>query len=183
MRFIVLGPFRVPLIPGKRRIAFAKLDHVYEEAREEAAARELDFDKAVGLYVLCLRPSKSARMWPYYVGQACRQTLLKRSFQKQDKVRKYNEILSYCGYKRASVWVFFIPLVTDGGRLVRKGTRQALIDQAEYTLIGLARETHDDFWNVAHRRGMDALEVEGLVNSKKRVAKAAKILNAAFKRE
>jgi hypothetical protein len=121
-------------------------------------------------------------MWPYYVGQACGQTLLKRAFQKQDKVQKYNDILAYCGYSRASVWVFFLPLVTENGRLVRKGTRQALIDQAEYTLIGLARETHDDFWNVAHRRGMDALEVEGLVNSVTRVSKSAKLLSAVFER-
>lgn len=180
MRFGVSGPYRVPTIVRKREIDFDQIAQVYRQARRRAALDEYEFDKAIGLYVLGLSPAGTSKSYPYYVGQACKQYLVKRSFQRCDKLDKYYDIMQNCGYTKAAPIVYFLPLFTASGRLARLGAHQDLIDKAEYTLIGLARSANVDLWNVIHRVGMDALQVDGLVNSVPRAGKSANSIAAMF---
>lgn len=97
-RFAALGPFVVPakLRYKKRVVDFDHArDAVFEQANEQARKKLgiANIEDAVGCYIFALKPSGGKTVWPYYVGQACRQTLHRRLFQKSDKPRKYNEIM------------------------------------------------------------------------------------------
>ncbi len=173
LRFPALGPYRVPMVRGRRRIDFELArDSVFAEAIPEADCRfGIDLKKAVGCYIFGLAPSQ--RLYPYYVGQACRQTIYRRLFQETDKPGLYNDILTRCGYKRATPFVFLLPLLTRGGWAARLGSNQRVINNAEHTLIGLARAANWDLWNLKHRAGMDAFYIDGAFNSDRRVSGSA----------
>ncbi len=169
LRFASLGPFAVPFVKGKRKIDFdIARDRVFSQAVPEAKKLlGIDLYEAIGCYIFCLKPS--GRSYPYYVGQACRQTLYHRVFQPTDKPKKYNEILSESGYKKGKAEIYILPLLTRSGRLAKLGTNGRIIDMAEYTLIGLARAANYDLWNVKHRTGMDAFTIDGAFNSNNRI--------------
>lgn len=180
MRFAALGPYRVPVSCSRNAIEFDKCDEVFGLADAEMQERfQRDVRNAIGCYVLALRPSGSKRDWPYYVGQACRQTFYKRVFQKQDKEEKFNSIVRESGYKKASVQLYLFPLLTSTGRLARLGSNTSLIDRAEFALIGLGRSANEDLWNIKHRIGMDAFEIDGAFNSAART-QAARRVRAMF---
>jgi hypothetical protein len=180
-RFATLGPYDVPVMTkGKRRLVdFDSVGKVFDLASGDAQTRlGFDLEQAIGCYVIALSPSGSSKVIPYYVGQACRQTLRKRVFQKTDKPAKYNDILSYSGYERAKLVMFLFPLLTPSGRLARKKSNQRTIDVAEYTLIGLARRQNEDLWNLKHKVGMDAFTIDGVYNTHGPLDGSAKLARA-----
>jgi hypothetical protein len=165
LRFAPLGPFKVPFIKGKRRLDFDFARDAVFSSAESVAEQDMNIDiySAIGCYVFCLKPS--VRTYPYYVGQACKQTLYSRVFQTSDKPTKYNEILDECGYERGTAQIFLLPLLTRSGRLAKLGSNGRAINNAEHTLIGLARAANYDLWNVKHRTGMDSFTIDGAFNS------------------
>lgn len=173
LRFPVFGPYWIPRISRRRKIDFDRArDDVFEEANPEARTRfGIDLTKAVGCYIFGLATTQ--RLYPYYVGQACRQTLYRRVFQETDKPALYNDILARCGYERVSPFVFLLPLLTRGRSAARLGSNQRIINNAEHTLIGLARAANWDLWNLKHRAGMDAFYIDGAFNSDRRVSGSA----------
>lgn len=167
-RFAVLGPFKVPTGRyGRRRVVdFEAACGKVFDAAEEQVRQKLgleDVRNAVGCYVFALKPSKTLRFWPYYVGQSCRQTLAARIFQRTDKPRIYNEILNE--YRKAAAYIYLLPLLTPGDRFARKGKNQRLIDNAEYALIGMALNANPDLWNIQHRMQMEAFSIDGTPQS------------------
>ncbi len=163
-RFAVLGPFPIPLKRYRRRrvVDFELATEQVFEAAEEQARQKLgvsDVHNAIGCYVFALKPSGGKVVWPYYVGQACRQTIAKRLFQKSDKPKKYNDILRE--YSRATSYVYLLPLLTPSGKFARIGTNQNRIDNAEYALIGMALRVNYSLWNIKHRVALESFSIDG----------------------
>lgn len=170
-RFATLGPFLVPRKKGVdgREIDFSCATAQVFDAAEDQANRKLeisDIRNAIGCYVFALKPPGGQVIWPYYVGQACKQTLAKRLFQRSDKPKKYNEILQE--YNRAAAYVYLLPLITPSGRLAKLGTNQRFMDQAEFALIGMALRVNRNLWNVKHRSGMESFGIDGTPQSTRR---------------
>lgn len=103
-RFAALGPFAVPLKKYKkyRLIDFDAVGEVFEEAERECKKRLgiSGVSDAIGCYILALKPPGGQKVWPYYVGQTCGQTLATRVFQKQDKVAKYKGIMKSISWQQ-----------------------------------------------------------------------------------
>ena len=170
-RFAVLGPFPVPLKRHRRRrvVDFDRATaHVFGLAEQQARSklRLSALDEAIGCYVFALKPSGGQVIWPYYVGQSCRQTLQTRLFQTKDKPAIYNAILKE--YDRAAAYVYLLPLLTPGGRFARLGSNQTRIDNAEHALIGMALRVNYSLWNVKHRVAMEAYTIDGTPQSGRR---------------
>jgi hypothetical protein len=111
--------------------------------------------------VFGLSPPGSPKTRPYYVGQACHQTLFTRVFQPTDKPGVYNGILGQ--YERATPFVYLLPLLTPSGRLAALGAGSTArrIGLAEHELIGMALRSNPDLWNVQHRVAMESFVIEG----------------------
>ena len=170
-RFAVLGPFRTPTTKrrGKRVIDFAQAtDTVFRDAETQAVQKlgVSDIRGAVGCYVFALKPSGGQVIWPYYVGQSCRQTLSRRVFQQTDKPKTYNAILGE--YERAIPYLYLLPLLTPRGKLARVGTNQGKIDDAEQALIGMALRVNYSLWNIKHRAAIEAFSIDGTPTSGRR---------------
>lgn len=170
-RFAVLGPFAVPLKRFRRRrvVDFDSATLSVFEAADEQGRNKLSISgigQAIGCYVFALKPSGGQVIWPYYVGQACRQSLQTRLFQLSDKPRTYNAILRE--YERAAAYVYLLPLLTPAGRLARLSSNQARIDHAEHSLIGMALRVNYSLWNVKHRAAMEAYTIDGTPQSGRR---------------
>jgi hypothetical protein len=163
-RFAVLGPFRVPIrtVRNRRIVDFDSAANAVFDAAEEQCRIKLGITgirRAIGCYVFALKPSKTLRFWPYYVGQSCRQTLAQRVFQSTDKPTLYKEIVNE--YRRAAAYFYLLPLLTEGARFARVGTNQQLINKAEYALIGMALNANPDLWNIKHRMQMESFSIDG----------------------
>ncbi len=176
-RFAALGPFKVPtkLRYRKREIDFdLARDAVFEQAAEQAQLKLkiANITDAVGCYIFSLKPPGGPTVWPYYVGQACRQTLHQRLFQKSDKPKKYNEIMRE--YNKAGAYVYLFPLLTGAGNLAKLGANQKIIDRAEFSLIGMALQVNYSLWNVKHRVGMERFTIDGTPQSARRDTTPAK---------
>ena len=170
-RFAVLGPFPVPLKRFRRRrvVDFGRATtHVFDLAERQCRQKLglAGVADAVGCYVFAMKPSGGQVIWPYYVGQSCKQTLATRLFQAKDKPATYNAILSE--YERAAAYVFLLPLLTPGGRFAKLGSNAARIDNAEYALIGMALRVNYSLWNVKHRVAMEAFTIDGTPQSGRR---------------
>jgi hypothetical protein len=170
-RFAALGPFHVPTgMYRKRRVVdfTTARDYVFEQAHEQAQRKlgEDNITAAVGCYIFALKPSGGQVIWPYYVGQACRQTLHQRLFQKIDKPKNYNEILNE--YKKATAYVYLLPLLTPSGRLAKLGANQKMINSAEFALIGMALRVNYSLWNIKHRAGIESFSIDGTPQSDRR---------------
>lgn len=176
-RFLSLGPYQIPVHKGARAVDFAAADRLFDVIAPGIQAKHsIDIGQAIGCYIFALSPSGSRRIWPYYVGQSCFQTLSKRVFQRQDKIAKYGEILSRSGYVKAASVLFLFPLLTPTGRLARLGSNSGLIDRAEYTLIGLARRANTELWNSKHKVGMDAFRIDGVDKADGRTHRGAMVV-------
>ena len=101
-------------------------------------------------------------------------------FQRADKVEKYRQIMEDCGYVKATPFVYLLPLLTPSGRPARLGSNKELIDCAEYELIGLGRKANSWLWNIKHRIGMDAFQIDGVHNTPGRLSQEARDLAAMF---
>lgn len=176
-RFAALGPFVVPTKVRYRRreIDFdLARDAVFDQAAKQAQ-RKLgiaNIADAVGCYIFALKPSGGQTVWPYYVGQACRQTLYTRLFQASDKPKKYNEIMGE--YRKARAYVYLFPLLTGAGNLAKLGANQKIINSAEFSLIGMALQVNYSLWNVKHRVGMERFTIDGTPQSARRDTVPAK---------
>lgn len=181
MRFAAVEPVKVPLLAGKRLLDFSRTAEVFEKADDlSLKSLRVPVSGAIGCYVLALRPSGALRDWPYYVGQAHRQTLGDRVFQRSDKVEKFNDIVASCDYTRGTFKLYLFPLLTPSGRLARLGTNKALIDRAEFALIGLARAANEHLWNIKHRTGLDGLTIDGAFNSVSRTGPAKQVASMFY---
>ena len=176
-RFAALGPFAVPLkkYRNRRVVDFERAAETVFAAATTQAYKKLgisDVKRAVGCYVFALSPSGGQVIYPYYVGQSCRQTLATRLFQKSDKPKKYNDILKE--YTKAKAYVYLLPLLTPAGNLARLRSNRKRIDQAEYALIGMALRVNYSLWNVKHRVGMESFSIDGTPESERRDTDPAK---------
>lgn len=176
-RFLCLGPFP---FGWRRRRGKRLVDHlearndVFNAATGPAEELGIDIKTAIGLYVMGLSPSGSSVTYPYYVGQAARQTLRARSFQKKDKPEIYSAILNI--KRRATPFMYLLPLVRDEGRQATiptgalKSQTERVIDDAEYMLISMAMRANPDIKNIAHRRALDLFEIDGTPHTSQRRA-------------
>ena len=176
-RFAALGPFRVPTkLRYNRRVVDFDLarDAVFEQAAKQARTKLniSNINDAVGCYIFSLKPSGGKTVWPYYVGQACRQTLYQRLFQQSDKPLKYNQIMRE--YNKAGAYVHLFPLLTGAGNLAKLRANQKIINSAEFSLIGMALQVNYGLWNIAHRVGMERFSIDGTPQSTRRDTLAAK---------
>jgi hypothetical protein len=163
-RFAVIGPFQVPTkrFRGRRIVDFEIATSSVFDAAERQAEQKLrvsNIRSAVGCYVFALKPSGGQVIWPYYVGQSRLQTLSQRVFQLGDKPKTYNAILRE--YERATPYVYLLPLMTPKHKLARIRSNQPRIDEAEYSLIGMALRANYSLWNIKHRSGMEAFSIDG----------------------
>lgn len=176
-RFLCLGPFPFGWYRKRNKRLVHHLDgrnDVFDAAARPAEAEGVDISTAIGLYVMGLSPPGSPVTYPYYVGQAARQTLYQRSFQKIDKPQVYSAILNV--YRKATPFMFLLPLVSESGTQVRvpkgqhKSQAERVIDDAEYMLISMAMRANPDIKNVQHRRALDRFEIDGTPHTNQRRA-------------
>lgn len=161
-RFISLGPYEIPTVPGERAIDFScARDVVFEQAQFDANEHG-DIKSAIGCYVFALSPPGGPAHWPYYVGRASRQTLYRRLFQATDKPRLYQDIMQNSGYVRAKPLAYLLPLLTPTGRFAKLGTNCDIIGKAEYMLIGVALKRNWALWNSKNRKSHERFVVEGV---------------------
>lgn len=164
-RFVAMGPFDVPKVSSSigRSVDFENATRsVFEQANRQRIELNLksDIDEAIGCYILCLSPPGTKKVWPYYVGQACGQTIKKRLFQKTDKLDKFNDIINQ--YNKSRVLVYILPLITPSGRLASLGSNQDKINRAEYELIGICARKNYDLWNVKHKVALESFYIDGV---------------------
>ncbi|WP_211443003.1 hypothetical protein [Collimonas humicola] len=162
MKFEVLGPYYFPT----RTII--KADHI---KKLKATALEDPFGASLlsgpGCYVFGVKSSGSARVVPWYVGKAERQSVLKESTN-GSHLQLYNEILDE--YKRGRPALYFVPAVTLQGRgrsPVQKGGKMPAVDFLEDWLIARALQSNPGLWNARKTKLLRELSVRGIFNPTK----------------
>lgn len=181
-RFRAMGPFFFSTWKSPRHRVNIKMlfdplgarDEVFEQAENQQhriRSGEIQITKikdAIGLYVIGLK--HGSRLVPYYVGQAAKQTIHTRLFQKQDKTAKVQAILNE--QPRAKPFVFLFPMVTETGRLARLprgegySAQEKALDLAENMMIGHAMHTNPWLHNIAGAVALDSFVIDGSPQAK-----------------
>ncbi|SED17902.1 hypothetical protein [Rhodobacter sp. 24-YEA-8] len=173
-RFRCLGPFEFPVYKSTRHWKNHKrlydpktaTESVFSQAAMEERRIGIDgINGAIGLYVIGMKPR--GKLIPFYVGQAARQTIKARIFQRQDKLAKVIEILNI--YTHAKPFVFLFPLLTPSGRLAKmpkagvSGTSNAqrIITSAEYMMIGHAMNVNPWLHNISTVAERERFSIDG----------------------
>lgn len=143
MLFDVAGPFKLERY-GKSKKKILTDDTAYD-LKERLEDWKSGLSEACGCYVFAVRASKG--LIPYYIGQACKRSLLKEAMNPSN-IGKYNKVLS--NRDGGTPIIYFLPLVTPAGRFrKRKTTNGGLpaLDFLERWLIAAALEKNPHLVN------------------------------------
>jgi hypothetical protein len=159
MNFDVAGPFEVSRHGPKALITKQSEADLKLQLEEWAGG----LSEACGCYVFALRAGKGYT--PHYVGQACKNSLLKESLNATNVVA-YNEIL---GESKGTPVLFLIPLLTPNGKFRKQTTGERAIpevDFLEHWLIAEALRKNDGLKNNKETRFLRKIHVVGIFNSR-----------------
>lgn len=175
MKFDVAGPFRLRRY-GHNKIITKKS---VRELKFQVEKWEEGLSDACGCYVFALQASRGSK--PYYVGQACRRSLLAEATNASN-LGKYNEILG--ARKRGRPVLFLLPMRTPSGRFRRRKSgdgRIAALDFFERWLIATALEKNPLLANNRETRFLRKIHAIGIFNAKRgEITSDAKNLSAVL---
>jgi hypothetical protein len=163
--FKVLGPFKVKILkkPGGRIL---ETSNFWDTQRTLFAIKS-----KTGVYVFALKPARSQKYIPYYVGKAT------KSFEQEtfatDKINKYQNALFQ--FARCSVAFFFIVSPTRRGPV-----NERHIKQIEDNFIQVGYLVNPNIEN-KHGTKQPSWSISGIVRSKtKKPSSAAKSFSEMF---
>ena len=156
MRFVVAGPFELRRYGKKHLISQESMADLEQELEQTPGLSE-----ACGCYVFAIRAGKGYT--PYYVGQACKRSLLRESMNPSN-IGKYN---SACSASNGRPFVFFLPMRTPKGRYRKKGTGTGALDFLERWLIATAISKNDTLINTKQTHFLRNITVAGVFNANK----------------
>lgn len=158
MNFDVIGPIRLGRHGKKRLITNeSKLDLI-----DRLETIEPGLSDACGCYVFAKNNGRG--MLPWYVGQACRQSLAAESLNPANR-EKYNTVLN----SKGTPVIFFLPLRTATGKLRKrpKGKgRIAALNFLERWLIAAALERNPKLLNNKETSFLRTIHVTGIMNAR-----------------
>ena len=159
MNFDVAGPFDVSRHGPKALITKRSVVDLKLQLEEWAGG----LSEACGCYVFALRAGKGYT--PHYVGQSCRNSLLKESLNASN-VGTYNEIL---GEIKGTPVLFLIPLLTPNGKFRKQTTSDRALPEVnfmEHWLIAEALDKNDELKNNKETKFLRNIHVVGIFNSR-----------------
>jgi hypothetical protein len=157
MNFDVAGPFEVSRHGPKALITKQSMARLKLQLEEWAEG----LSESCGCYVFALRAGKGYT--PHYVGQSCKNSLLKESLNATN-VGTYNEIL---GESKGTPVIFLIPLLTPNGKFRKQTTSDGAlpaVDFLERWLIAEALRKNDELKNNKETMFLRNIHVVGLFN-------------------
>lgn len=159
MNFDVVGPFVLSRHGAKQIIT----DQSLKELGPELEAEEPGLSDACGCYVFGVRAGRG--MTPYYVGQACKRSILKEALNPSNR-EKYNKVISE---SKGNPIIFFIPMRTPRGKLRKRSKGDGgipALDFLESWFISMAIEKNPDLINIKETKFLRSLHVTGVFNPK-----------------
>lgn len=160
MRFDVVGPFDIGRYTKKKIItkdSIAELRTLLEE-------REPGLSDACGCYVFAKRAGKGCT--PYYVGQACRSSILMEAMNPSNR-EKYNRIIAD---EKGSPVLFLLPMRTPTGKFRKRPSGNGglpSLDFLEKWIIANAIEKNPSLINNKETWFLRNLHVTGIFNAGK----------------
>lgn len=157
MNFDVLGPYPLSRHTPKNIVT----DQTLKDLKHELDAKKPGLSDACGCYVFAIRAGKGYT--PYYVGQACKSSILKESLNPANR-EKYNKVIAE--YRGMPV-LFFLPMKTPKGAY-RKRPDGSLptLDFMERWLIAEAIQKNGDLINNKETRFLRNIHIPGLFNAR-----------------
>ena len=174
MLFDVAGPFEIER-HGRTKII---IERSRKDLRPILEDWEEGLSSACGCYVFALRAGRG--FTPYYVGQACKRTLLDEALNPANP-EKYNTAL---GNGKGTPVLFLVPMRTPNGRF-RKRTRGNTglkeLDFLEFWLLANAIDKNPDLINNKQTRFLRNLRVIGFLNAERgELTTASRFLSRAL---
>jgi hypothetical protein len=160
MNFDVVGPFELARHGSKRIITKDSISELAGHLEDHTAG----LSEACGCYVFAIRAGKGYT--PYYVGQACKTSILKESLNPSNR-EKYNVVL---GETKGTPMLFPIPLLTPKGKFRKKQSVDGgmpFVDFLERWLIAAAIEKNPGLKNNKQTKFLRSMHVVGILNSRK----------------
>lgn len=156
MHFDIAGPFELQRYGKKKLISTESIADLRQRLKKKPGLA-----KACGCYVFAIRAGKGYT--PYYVGQACKKSLLGESLNPSN-IGKYN---TACSESDGVPVVFFLPMQTPNGRYRKRGTGSGYLDFLERWLMAAAINKNPDLINTRETWFLRRMTVVGLFNPKK----------------
>jgi hypothetical protein len=158
MQFDVSGPYDLTRHGQKCLITDQSLKDLLFELKQEGDG----LDEAVGCYVFALRAGKGYTPW--YVGQACRQSLVREALNTSNR-EKYNKVI---GELKGTPTIFLIPMYTPNGKL-RKPSKAAgglnTLDFLERWLIATCIDKNPELVNNKQTKFLRNIHVVGVFSA------------------
>lgn len=157
MHFNVAGPFKIELFGERDLIDKRSIPGLRIQMENWSEG----LSEACGCYVVARRTAKG--IVPWYVGQACKTSILKESMN-ETNCGKYNAKIEGKGTRL----LFAIPAITPTGKFRKKSEAGWLpaFDFLERWLIAEALRKNTNLINTKETRFLRGLYVRGVFNSK-----------------
>lgn len=156
MNFDVVGPFE--LTRDKKIINKKSVENL----KQQLDVTFPGLSGARGCYVFAMYARK--RYTPYYVGQACRQSIVAESMNPSNR-EKYTEV---CHEKNGKPMMFVLPMLTPDGKYKKKGkTGRRATDFLERWLIATAIRKNPKLLNNKETKFLRGIHVRGIFNPKR----------------
>lgn len=160
MYFDVAGPFDLTRHGSKNLVT----DQSFKDLIAELEARSDSLVEAIGCYVFALRASKGYRPW--YVGQACKQPIIREALNLSNR-EKYNKIISE---HRGMPTIFFVSMYTPNGKLKKPSKAMGglgSLDFLERWLIATCLNKNSALANNKETKFLRKIHVVGVFNATK----------------
>lgn len=161
MNFGVEGPYVLER-HGKKKLITRESQL---KLKEELEQYDSGVANACGCYIFAIRAGKGYT--PYYVGQACKRSLLSEAMN-SNNVGRYNDVLNE---RNGNPVLFFVPLMTESGRYRRrpsgKGAKIPALDFLERWLISCSIRKNPDLINNKETKFLRGIYVPGIFNARR----------------
>lgn len=157
MYFDVAGPYEL-IRDGKKKLI---TERSAADLKEKLTKDNPSLTTACGCYVFTVRAGRGYT--PYYVGQSCRQSILREALNPSNR-EKYNKA---CSESRGTPALFLLPMKSPSGQYRRKGGGGLAIDFLERWLIAAALAKNTKLINTKETKLLRKIVVEGILNAKR----------------
>jgi hypothetical protein len=157
MNFDVSGPFYLSRHGKKKMIT----EQSMADLRPQLESEESGLSKACGCYVFAIHAGRGYT--PYYVGQACKQSVLREALNPSNR-EKYNKA---CSESEGKPVLFLLPMRSPNGRYRKKGGGGLAIDFLERWLIAAALKKNPNLTNNRETKILRKIKVAGIFNQER----------------
>jgi hypothetical protein len=159
MNFDVAGPFKINRYGKKSKIINDQSLEEFKGVIDSLKGRHEGLSDAIGCYVFAIRAGKGYT--PYYVGQTCRQSLVKQALNPSN-IMKFNKV---CSSGSGNPFLFFIPMLTKSDRYAKKTKGNKAIKYLERWLIDVAISKNPGLINKIETHFLKNMYVTGIYNA------------------